>query len=77
MKVQKKFLQSKKFIRLDYSIKTNLNSTKRKSEKPWYSDGLNFKCTGCGKCCRWPGQVFCSEQVSLSCTIYNIFLLTN
>lgn len=20
--------------------------------KPWYSDGLRFECTGCGKCCR-------------------------
>lgn len=27
--------------------------------QPWYKDGLNFKCTGCGKCCTGePGYVF-------------------
>lgn len=30
---------------------------------PWYKDGLNFKCTGCGKCCSGsPGYVFLSEE---------------
>ncbi len=31
-------------------------------EKPWFSDGLRFKCTGCGKCCTGsPGYVYLSE----------------
>jgi Fe-S-cluster containining protein len=30
-------------------------------EKPWFDDGLRFKCTGCGKCCTGsPGYVFLS-----------------
>ncbi|MCH9624993.1 MAG: hypothetical protein S4CHLAM123_01550 [Chlamydiales bacterium] len=29
----------------------------------WYSKGLNFKCTGCGKCCTGsPGYVWVNEQ---------------
>jgi hypothetical protein len=29
--------------------------------KPWFSEGLRFKCTGCGKCCTGsPGYVFLS-----------------
>ncbi|MBS0620050.1 MAG: YkgJ family cysteine cluster protein [Verrucomicrobia bacterium] len=29
--------------------------------KPWYSEGLNFKCTGCGACCTGaPGYVWVS-----------------
>src|SRR5277367_5345836 len=29
--------------------------------EPWFSDGLRFKCTGCGKCCTGsPGYVFLS-----------------
>lgn len=28
-------------------------------EKPWYSEGLRFSCTGCGKCCTGsPGYVW-------------------
>ncbi len=28
-------------------------------EKPWYKEGLRFKCTGCGKCCTGsPGYVW-------------------
>ena len=37
--------------------------------KNWYQDGLQFKCTGCGKCCTGsPGYVFLSDSdlVSLS-----------
>jgi|SRR3989344_2746691 len=31
--------------------------------KTWFSEGLRFKCTGCGKCCTGtPGYVFLSEQ---------------
>lgn len=27
--------------------------------EPWYAEGLNFKCTGCGKCCTGsPGYVW-------------------
>lgn len=29
---------------------------------PWYANGLNFKCTGCGQCCTGsPGYVWVSE----------------
>jgi Fe-S-cluster containining protein len=29
---------------------------------PWFSEGLKFKCTGCGKCCTGsPGYVFLSS----------------
>lgn len=32
-------------------------------EKPWYSEGLRFKCTGCGKCCTGaPGYVWVTEK---------------
>jgi Fe-S-cluster containining protein len=31
--------------------------------KPWYKEGLKFKCTGCGKCCTGgPGYVWVSED---------------
>jgi Fe-S-cluster containining protein len=31
--------------------------------KKWYSEGLRFKCTQCGKCCTGaPGVVYVSEQ---------------
>lgn len=31
--------------------------------KPWFDDGLRFKCTGCGKCCTGsPGYVYLSHQ---------------
>jgi Fe-S-cluster containining protein len=30
--------------------------------KPWFKEGLKFKCTGCGKCCTGsPGYVFLSR----------------
>jgi Fe-S-cluster containining protein len=33
------------------------------SEKPWYHNGLNFKCTGCGQCCTGsPGYVWVNEK---------------
>lgn len=32
-------------------------------EKPWYHNGLSFKCTECGKCCTGsPGYAWVSEQ---------------
>lgn len=32
-------------------------------EKPWYSEGLRFKCTGCGGCCTGaPGVVWVSDE---------------
>lgn len=32
-------------------------------EKPWYKDGLRFKCTGCGACCTGgPGNVWVDEE---------------
>jgi Fe-S-cluster containining protein len=34
-----------------------------KSSLPWYTDGLSFKCTGCGKCCTGtPGVVWVTEE---------------
>ncbi len=31
--------------------------------KPWYQEGLKFKCTGCGQCCTGPsGYVWVSSQ---------------
>jgi len=32
-------------------------------EKPWYHEGLKFKCTGCGGCCTGsPGYVFFTDE---------------
>ncbi len=32
------------------------------SEKPWYREGLRFKCTGCGGCCTGdPGHVWVNK----------------
>jgi uncharacterized protein len=34
----------------------------RKSEEPWYADGLKFKCSGCGDCCTGaPGFVWVND----------------
>lgn len=31
--------------------------------KPWYKEGLNFACTGCGKCCTGePGYVWIDQE---------------
>lgn len=31
-------------------------------KKPWFNEGLRFKCTGCGKCCTGPsGHVWLTE----------------
>ena len=29
---------------------------------PWYENGLNFECTGCGKCCRVDGDVWLAPE---------------
>ena len=41
---------------------------------PWYREGLNFKCTGCGKCCTGqPGFVWISrEEISEMATALNM-----
>lgn len=32
-------------------------------EKPWYADGLHFKCTECGQCCTGaPGYIWVNDQ---------------
>lgn len=32
-------------------------------KKPWYQEGLQFKCTGCGKCCTGaPGAVWLKSK---------------
>lgn len=37
------------------------------SVKPWYQEGLRFKCTECGKCCTGtPGIVWVSEKELLA-----------
>jgi Fe-S-cluster containining protein len=39
--------------------------------KPWYLEGVKFKCTGCGACCsKEPGAVFISEQEAASMAEY-------
>ncbi len=36
---------------------------KESEKEPWFSQGLRFKCTGCGKCCTGsPGYVFLSQD---------------
>jgi Fe-S-cluster containining protein len=35
------------------------------NKKPWFSEGLRFKCTQCGKCCTgFPGFTWVSEEES-------------
>ncbi|MBS0603618.1 MAG: YkgJ family cysteine cluster protein [Verrucomicrobia bacterium] len=35
--------------------------------KPWYKDGLRFKCTGCGQCCTGsPGYVWVSDEEAVA-----------
>ena len=29
---------------------------------PWFEDGLNFNCTGCGKCCKVDGDVWLAPE---------------
>lgn len=31
------------------------------SAPPWYAPGLNFSCTGCGRCCTVPGDVWVTQ----------------
>jgi uncharacterized protein len=34
-----------------------------KEEAPWYAQGLNFACTGCGQCCTGaPGAIWVSTE---------------
>ncbi len=36
---------------------------KKKSSDPWYADGLQFTCTGCGDCCTGdPGVVWVTDD---------------
>jgi Fe-S-cluster containining protein len=33
------------------------------SDSPWYAEGLNFECTGCGQCCTGsPGYIWVDAQ---------------
>ena len=32
-----------------------------KVQRPWYSEGLRFTCTGCGACCSGRGRVWLNE----------------
>ncbi|MDG1874409.1 MAG: YkgJ family cysteine cluster protein [Mariniblastus sp.] len=33
------------------------------TDKPWYKDGLKFKCSGCGDCCTGaPGYVWVNQE---------------
>lgn len=39
------------------------NGPNPSDNKPWYSKGLNFKCTECGQCCTGaPGYIWVTEQ---------------
>lgn len=39
------------------------NSLPMFEQKPWFSEGLRFKCTGCGQCCTGsPGYVWVSDE---------------
>lgn len=45
------------------SDKLNLIKDHTPIEKPWYSEGLRFKCTGCGQCCTGaPGYIWVNED---------------
>ena len=35
---------------------------------PWYEDGLDFSCTGCGKCCKVDGDVWLAPEEVLQIT---------
>ena len=38
------------------------NNLAAETQQPWYSDGLRFKCTGCGNCCTGsPGYVWVNQ----------------
>ena len=34
----------------------------RSTVAPWYEEGLNFDCTGCGKCCMVDGDVWLAPE---------------
>lgn len=37
------------------------------NEEPWYANGLNFGCTGCGACCTGsPGYIWVNEEEILA-----------
>jgi Fe-S-cluster containining protein len=38
---------------------------KEASQEPWFSSGLKFKCTGCGKCCTGTSKSVYVSQVDL------------
>lgn len=40
------------------------------NKKNWFSGGLPFKCTGCGKCCTWDGTVTINKQDALKISEY-------
>lgn len=40
-----------------------LNILFNEDNKPWYKEGLRFKCTGCGQCCTGaPGYVWVTDE---------------
>lgn len=40
-----------------------ISSSAEDKAEPWFSQGLKFKCTGCGDCCTGsPGYVWVSEE---------------
>jgi len=40
-----------------------VQSGAHEKQNPWYSEGLRFHCTGCGKCCTgFPGAVWVSDE---------------
>jgi Fe-S-cluster containining protein len=51
------FIRPRRFY---YSQKPNTSMCP--STKPWYQNGLKFKCTTCGACCTWEGDVWVTED---------------
>ena len=44
------------------SILRRIRSTIAPFSLPWFEDGLNFNCTGCGKCCKVDGDVWLAPE---------------
>lgn len=51
-----------------------LSESDTEEKKPWYSEGLKFKCTGCGQCCTGaPGYVWITiDEIIAAAAFLNI-----
>jgi len=50
------------FKRINLRKTTRYNATQQAIKDDWYAQGVKFKCTGCGKCCTWKGNVFIDDE---------------